>query len=368
MTSTTELAPDDLFAGHRIVRIVGRGGMGEVYQAQHPRLPRVVALKVLSPEHVDNREFRRRFEREADLAARLDHPAIVGVHDRGEDRGRLWISLRYVEGDDALRRVREFGPLRPNAVAQIVQIVASALDYAHSEGVIHRDVKPANILLGSGEGTVTSVHLTDLGIARPIDDATRITTVDSLVGSVDYTAPERLLDGPLVPATDQYALGCTAYHLLTGRPPYNFDDLPDVVSGHLSHPVPSVAMHNRELAPVVDQVLRKVMSKNPVDRYPDCRAFAADLAAALTFTRGLRQADSSRQGVVAARLHRLNSADVLRKTRIDPELATAAGVNGSPEPVLSPPPPGQPLPTRGVVMVGCAALCFLLLVLAVAVA
>jgi len=365
MTSTTELTPDDVFAGHTIVRIVGRGGMGEVYQAHHPRLPRIVALKVLRPEHADNREFRRRFEREAALATRLEHPAIVGVHDRGEDRGRLWISLRYVDGDDALRRVREHGPLRPDAVAQIIQIVASALDYAHGEGVIHRDVKPANILLGGEEGTITSVHITDLGIARPVDDATRITTVDSLVGSVDYTAPERLLDGLLVPATDQYSLGCTAYHLLTGRPPYDLDDLPDVVAGHLSHPVPSATMHNRELAPVVDQVLRRVMSKNPVDRYSDCRAFAADLAAALTFTRRLRPAVPSRHGVPEAGRPRLNSADVLKKTLIDPDVVAAA-VSRPPVTAVPLPPPNQPLSSRAAAVVGSLALCVLLLVLVVA--
>src|SRR5258708_1445822 len=189
------LTEGQVFAGFIVVRALGSGGMGEVYLVRHPRLPRLDALKVL-PESVSaDEEFRARFNREADLAATLWHPHIVGVHDRGEFEGRLWISMDYVEGNDGAGLLREKYPggMATDDVAQIVSAVAEALDYAHERGLLHRDVKPANILLTAGSGISRRILLADFGIARHADDDGSVTRTNMTVGSVSYT---EAIDGP----------------------------------------------------------------------------------------------------------------------------------------------------------------------------
>jgi serine/threonine-protein kinase len=190
--------------------------MGEVYLVRHPRLPRLDALKVL-PESVSaDEEFRARFNREADLAATLWHPHVVGVHDRNEFEGRLWISMDYmdyVEGNDAARQLREKYPrgMPADDVAEIVSAVAEALDYAHERGLLHRDVKPANILLTAGSGISRRIVLADFGIARHADDDGSVTRTNMTVGSVSYTAPEQLMGEAIDGRADQYSLAATAF-------------------------------------------------------------------------------------------------------------------------------------------------------------
>ncbi|MBM7367957.1 serine/threonine-protein kinase [Gordonia hydrophobica] len=278
--SETLLQSGDEFAGYTIIRQLGRGGMGEVYLARHPRLPRSVALKVLRPVHHQDREFRRRFAREADLAASLDHRGIVAVYDRGEQSGLLWMSMQYVDGPDAARLLREHGALAPAVVAGLIRDVAAALDYAHRHHVIHRDVKPANILVRSAP-TGPEALIADFGIAVPTVDATRITLIDSLVGSVEYAAPERLTDSGVDSRADQYSLGCTAFQLLTGELPFYRPTLAESVIAHLSAPMPSVCALVPGLDPSVDRVLNRALSKNREDRYPTCREFADDLLRAV---------------------------------------------------------------------------------------
>ncbi|WP_085079755.1 serine/threonine-protein kinase [Mycobacterium palustre] len=268
-----------LFAGYRILRVLGAGGMGQVYVAAHPRLPREDALKVLPGNLTGDPEFRARFMREAELAATLSHPHIVAIHDRGEADGRFWISMDYVAGTDAGRLLRESYPggMPPELVVPIVNAVASALDYAHHRGLLHRDVKPANILLTEPEDQTRRVYLADFGLARHIDDATGLTATNMTVGTVAYVAPEQLKGERVDGRADQYALACTAFHLLAGAPPYADSNAAVVISQHISAAPPSIGAHRADLA-ALDPVFATAMAKEPSDRFGDCRAFADRLA------------------------------------------------------------------------------------------
>ncbi|WP_059035323.1 protein kinase domain-containing protein [Gordonia desulfuricans] len=273
------------FAGYRIVGKLGAGGMGEVYLAAHPRLPRQDALKVLSATMSADENFRRRFIREADLAAGLDHPNIVGVYDRGEHDGQLWITMRYVEGRDAADALLAHPRGLPvSDVEEIVTAVADALDHAHAQKLLHRDVKPANILLtdAAGPGGRRRVLLADFGIARPMVDDTRLTATNFTVGSFAYSSPEQLAGETLDGRTDQYSLACTAYQLLSGSTPFDSSNAAAMIRRHLSSPPPPITTRRPELSTQVDQVLFRALDKDPRRRYPSCTAFATDLAAALT--------------------------------------------------------------------------------------
>jgi serine/threonine-protein kinase len=267
------------FAGYTIVRQLGSGGMGQVYLAQHPRLPRRDALKILSSEYTANFEFRERFNREADLAASLYHEHIVGIHDRGEYEGRLWISMDYVEGTDAAKLLRSQYPSgMPQAdVVEIISAVADALDYAHARGLLHRDVKPANILLGEANPR-RRILLADFGIARELGEISGLTATNMLVGTAAYCAPEQLRGLDLDARADQYALGCTAFNLLTGNAPFQHSNPAVVISQHLSEPPPPVSERRPELADL-DAVIARALAKNPADRYATCADFAAALGA-----------------------------------------------------------------------------------------
>ena len=271
-----------MFAGYTIVRPLGAGGMGEVYLAQHPRLPRRDALKILPRHLTADDEFRQRFNREADLAASLYSEHIVGVHDRGEYQGQLWISMDYVEGTDAARLLREKYPAgMPKAeVTQIISAVADALDYAHSRGLLHRDVKPANILLSSTPqaGPRRRILLADFGIARQLGEISGLTATNMLVGTTAYCAPEQLRGTNLGAAADQYALGCTAFQLLTGAAPFHHSNPAVVIGEHLSAPPPLISERRPDLAEL-DGVIVKALAKSPNDRYPTCADFASALAA-----------------------------------------------------------------------------------------
>ena len=272
------LREGEVFAGYTIVRSLGAGGMGHVYLAQHPRLPRRDALKILPGELTGNVEFRQRFNREADLAASLYHEHIVGIHDRGEHQGQLWISMDYVEGTDAAQLLRSRYPsgMPKAAVVEIVSAVADALDYAHSRGLLHRDVKPANILLGDA-GPRRRILLADFGIARELGETSGLTATNMLVGTTGYCSPEQLQGSDLDARADQYALGCTAFNLLTGSAPFHHSNPAVVISHHLSAPPPLLSERRPDLAEL-DPVIAKALAKNPADRYATCADFAAALA------------------------------------------------------------------------------------------
>src|ERR1700752_5311349 len=225
----------ETFAGYRILRMLGSGGMGEVYLVQHPRLPRQEALKVLRPDVSSDPSFRERFVREADLAAGLRHTPIVGVHDRGEHDGQLWIAMDYIDGTDAAHLIHQRYPagMSVDLAVPIVTAVATALDYAHKKGLLHRDVKPANIMVADLDGADPSVFLADFGIARPVDDTSGITTTNMTVGTVAYAAPEQLMGEPIDGRADQYALAASTYHLLTGTQLFPHSNPAVVISRHL---------------------------------------------------------------------------------------------------------------------------------------
>lgn len=273
------LSPGDVFAGYTVLSPIGAGGMGEVYLVEHPRLPRKDALKILGAELSDNDDYRARFIREADLAGRLWHPNIVRVNDRGDFQGQLWIAMDYIAGSDAAQLLRRYPTGLPiNDVTAIITAVGSALDYAHSKGLLHRDVKPANILLTNpDEGEERRILLGDFGIARTQDEVSGLTATGMTVGTVAYTAPEQLMGDEIDGRADQYALAASAYHLLTGTQLFPNTNPAATISRHLNAPPPSVSALRPE-AGALDAVLSRALSKNPADRYPRC----ADFAQALT--------------------------------------------------------------------------------------
>ena len=273
------LGPGEVFAGYTIVRFLGSGGMGEVYVARHPHLPREDALKILRPDIADE-GFRQRFIREADLAAALSHPHIIAVYDRGEFEGQMWIATQYVDGTDAAQLMRERFPVgMPAAEAStIVTAIASALDYAHDRGLLHRDVKPANILLSQPDRDgQRHVYLADFGIARPLADPNGLTATNLTVGTVAYAAPEQLMGNDLDGRADEYALAATAFHLLTGTAPYEHSNPVAVISQHLSAPVPALSERRAGLAGL-DAVFQTALAKDPAQRFDSCGRFAKAFA------------------------------------------------------------------------------------------
>lgn len=325
------LSPGTGFAGYTIVRLLGSGGMGLVYLAQHPRLPRQDALKVLRTDVTDDGDFHERFIQEADLAASLSHPNILTVHDRGEFDGQLWIATAYVDGTDAAQLVGEHPAGMPvNQVLTIVTSIASALDYAHDRGLLHRDVKPANILLSQPDkDRQRRIYLADFGIARPIADASGLTATNLTVGTVAYAAPEQLMGENLDGRADQYALAATAHHLLTGTPLYDNSNPVAVISRHLSTPAPAISERRPELAPL-DDVLRTGLSKDPTERFDDCMTFAQALSTAAGIS-PTRSAIPKAAQTIAAKQYREPAAQQLVEstegpTRRRPMIVLAAAV------------------------------------------
>jgi serine/threonine protein kinase, bacterial len=273
------LAVGMTFDGYTVLRPLGSGGMAEVYLAQHPRLPRQDALKILAEDvTAAEDDFRERFQREADLAAALWHPNIVAVHDRGEFDGHLWIAMDYVDGTDAARLVKDRYPagMPIQDVCAVVSAVAAALDYAHSQGLLHRDVKPGNILVADPKNGKRRILLADFGIARPVGDISGLTATNFIMGTVNYAAPEQLMGGEIDGRADQYALAATTFHLLTGMPPYEHSNPVAVISRHLTAPRPKLSERRPELTNL-DEVLSQGLAKEPTDRFERCSEFAAAL-------------------------------------------------------------------------------------------
>jgi eukaryotic-like serine/threonine-protein kinase len=272
-----------VFAGYRIERVLGAGGMGTVYLGRNPDLPRFEAIKVLSSELSRDAEFRARFLREADVAAGLDHPNVVSIFGRGEFGGQLWIAMQFVDGIDADGALQD-GAMTPVRAVHIVSEVAKALDYAHSRQVVHRDVKPGNFLLSGLVGPDERVLLGDFGIARAIDDA-KLTATGSFMATVSYAAPEVLAGQPFDGRADLYSLGCTLFRLLSGEPPFaSANGVAAVLAAHLTAPPPRVSDRVPELSMRMDQVIAKAMAKDPGERFDSAGKFAAAAAQALDET------------------------------------------------------------------------------------
>ncbi|WP_330185289.1 protein kinase [Nocardia sp. NBC_01503] len=272
------LRSGETFAGYLIERELGRGGMGSVYLARHPRLPRLVAIKLLSAELFGDSEVRARFEREGDVVARLDHPNIVPLFDRGFDDDRMWIAMRYIDGIDA--SMLESANLPPRQAVRIIGETGKALDFAHRKGVLHRDVKPANILIERVDGD-ERIFLADFGIARLRDENTKLTQTGSFTATLAYAAPEQLSGQPLDHRCDQYSLACTLFRLLTGTVPFDAQHPIAIMRGHLDQPPPPVSSLRPGLPPALDAVMAKAMAKHPTARFDSCTAFATAAQQAL---------------------------------------------------------------------------------------
>ncbi|MEV6324645.1 serine/threonine-protein kinase [Nocardia sp. NPDC051787] len=288
--------PGDIFAGYRIVRRIGAGGMGAVYLAEHPRLPRRDAVKILDPELGADAEFRARFEREAELAARLEHPNVVSIYDRGAEGELLWIAMRYVDGLDAAELVRRGPAVLPTQRAvRIVAAAARGLDAAHRSGLLHRDVKPANILVSTADDGSDAVRITDFGIARSLDATATLTTTGSVLASFAYAAPEQLTGAPLDHRADIYSLGCTLYEMLTGTVPFGRRPPAATLQAHLYEPPPRPSQANPTLPQAIDEVVARAMAKNPASRYAGCDEMAAAALRALESPPNLPAATVFRQ-------------------------------------------------------------------------
>ncbi|OLO98640.1 hypothetical protein BVU76_29800 [Mycolicibacterium porcinum] len=282
-----EFKPGDEVGGYTIQGVLGRGGMGVVYRAANPTLPRSDAVKVLSAEYSNDAQFRARFEREATVAATLSHPNIVAVYARGKaDNGQLWIAMQYVAGTDADHELRA-GTMTPERASHVTAEVAKALDYAHRRGVLHRDVKPANFLItpAEHEGEDERVFLADFGIARAKDDTTHLTTDGTVMASIAYASPEALSGTAVDHRSDIYSLGCSLFRMLTGKTPFaGRGGVEAILTAHLTAPPPRVT----DLAPHVpagfDAVIAKAMAKDPAARYQSARELAEAAAAALADT------------------------------------------------------------------------------------
>jgi hypothetical protein len=261
-------------AGYRIEAMIGRGGMGVVYRAEHLRLGRKVALKLLPPELAENVGFRDRFESESRLAAAIDHPNIIPLYEAGDAEGLLFITMRFVDGLDLKALLQREGPLPLERVISIVAQVGGALDAAHARGLVHRDVKPANVLVASGAGPEASDHcyLTDFGLTKDTSSAVAITGTGQFVGTIAYVAPEQIDGAEQGGATDQYALGCVFYECLTGHQPFERKTDLDVIWAHLNDEPPLVSELRTDLPPGIDEVVARAMAKAPEDRHANCAA------------------------------------------------------------------------------------------------
>ncbi|MBS4728066.1 serine/threonine protein kinase [Mycobacterium sp. SM1] len=311
------------FGRYYLKRLLGRGGMGEVYEAEDTVKERVVALKVLSAALCQDPVFRERLQREARTAGRLQEPHVVPIHDYGEIDGQLYVDMRLIEGTDLATLLKQSGALTPPRAVAIVRQVASALDAAHAAGVIHRDIKPENILITPDD----FAYLVDFGIANVTTDD-RLTQAGSAVGTWKYTAPERFTNDEVTPSVDVYSLACVLHECLTGSPPYRADSAGMLITAHLMQPIP----HPSELQPGVpgafDAVIERGMAKEPQDRYPS----AGELALAA------HQALSTRDQDQAGDILKHSQESILHNTEVEP----------SPAPIPpAPPGPRAPQPPAG---------------------
>jgi YVTN family beta-propeller protein len=274
------LAPGSTFAGHRIEAVIGSGGMGIVYRVRHLALDRERALKVVAPKLSADERFRERFKRESRLAAQVEHPNLIPVHHAGEEDGQLYLAMRLVDGADLRHLVDESGRLDPARAVRVLAGIAAGLDAAHARGLIHRDVKPANILV-ERDGEVERIFLTDFGISRLAGSEESLTTTGEFFGSVDYVAPEQIEGDPVDGRTDVYALGGVLHFMLTGGPPFPRDTELAKLFAHAnaSRPRPSDSVPG--LPRAIDDVVAKAMAKRPQERYGSAGELARAAASAL---------------------------------------------------------------------------------------
>jgi Protein kinase domain len=315
-----ELAEGDEFAGYRIERRLGRGGMGILYLAVEPGLDRRVALKLIAPEAAADDVFARRFAEESRIAASIEHPNVVPIYAAGEEGGVPYIAMRYVAGSDLGRRLAREGRLEPARAVELIAQIGNGLDAIHAAGLVHRDVKPANVLLG-GDEAEAHAYITDFGVARNVATQSGLTQTGRFVGTLDYVAPEQISGGEIDARVDVYALGCLLYKLLTGQVPFPRDGEAARLYAHLHDPPPAPSLYVPEVSMALDDVVARAMSKPPGVRYPSAGDLGRAAVAALSGT----------------------AVSIPERT-----VATGAAATRESEVVAPPPPPPATEPTRRV--------------------
>jgi len=357
------LRPGATLAGYRLEERIGRGGMAVVFRAVDERLGRRVALKILSPGYTADSAFRTRFINESRAAATVEHPHIIPVYGAGEASGYLYIAMRFVPGGDARSELRRTGPFNSIRAWRIISQVAAALDTAHRHGLVHRDVKPANMLLDAGAqiparaseyggpGPADHVYLTDFGISKQ-GPSHGLTLTGQILGTLEYAAPEQIDGNQVDGRADLYSLACSAFELLTGTPPFRRSQGAALIYAQLSEPPPPVTASRRDLSGLVDNVIVKAMAKEAAGRYADCTRFAADLGRALRLTPGLVEAPAvpsarrghpsggeRRQGLAERQMHR--PTEVVRPGTSPRESPPSGTSPQESPPQESPAPPGN---------------------------
>jgi Protein kinase domain len=330
-----------VFAGHRIEAEAGRGGMGVVYVATHLALNRRVALKLIAPDLAADEDFRERFKQESMTAASIDHPNVISIYHAGEEDGKLYVTMRYVEGTDLRAMIARDGKIPPRQAAEIVSQVAAALDAAHARGLVHRDVKPANVLIGEAG----HAYLTDFGLTKHAGSGSGLTKTGMFVGTLDYIAPEQLQGGPVDARVDVYALGCVLYQTLTGVVPFPRDTEPAKIWAHMQEEPPSVVAHP-DVPAQFEEVVRRAMAKKPDDRYPS----AGDLGRAALAAAEARNVATGERSVATGEAAPTQGVPM-------PPPAPATYVQ-APPPVASPPQQRRnllPLAIAGAVLIVIAA-------------
>src|SRR6201995_5581344 len=265
------------FGPYHLKRLLGRGGMGEVYEAEHTVKEWTVALKLMSDSFSRDPVFRERMKREARIAGRLQEPHVVPIHDYGEIDGQMYLEMRLIEGIDLDSVLKRYGPLTPPRAVAIITQIAAALDAAHAAGVMHRDVKPPNILVTRDD----FAYLVDFGIASATTDE-KLTQLGTAMGTWKYMAPERFSDAPVTDRADTYALACVLFESLTGAPPFPSDNPGALVTAHLMHPTPRPILQRAGIPTALDGVIARGMAKNPAERHASAGELARAASGALT--------------------------------------------------------------------------------------
>lgn len=323
-----ELGDGDEFAGYRIERRLGRGGMGILYLAVEPGLDRRVALKLIAPEAAADDVFAKRFAEESRIAASIEHPNVVPIYAAGEEGGVPFIAMRFVAGSDLGVRLARDGRLRPAPAVDLVAQIGNGLDAIHAAGLVHRDVKPANVLLSGGDGA-EHAYITDFGVARNVATQSGLTQTGRFVGTLDYVAPEQISGGPVDARVDVYALGCLLFKLLTGQVPYPREGEAARLYAHLNDPPPAPSLYVPEVPMALDDVVIRALSKAPEDRYPSAGDLGRAAQAALS---GAAVAIPERTVATGAAATRERTAI----TAADPSTVTSAPTEPAPP---SPAPP-----------------------------
>jgi Protein kinase domain len=354
----SELSSGDVFAGYRIEQRLGRGGMGILYLAIEPGLDRRVALKLIAPEAAAEEIFAKRFAEESRIAASIEHPNVVPIYAAGEEDGVPYIAMRYVAGSDLGRRIAREGRLSPQAAVALIAQVANGLDAIHAAGLVHRDVKPANVLLSGEEGD-EHAYITDFGVARNVATNSGLTQTGRFVGTLDYVAPEQISGGQVDARVDVYALGCLLFKLLTGEVPFPREGEAARLYAHLNDPPPAPSLYVPAVGMALDDVVARAMSKQPGDRYPSAgdlgRAAIAALSGAPVTIPERTVATGAAATVEAATVTPAESTEEATPAEIEapaePTAETGRLRPGPPEPLTEPDVQG---PRRNPLLIGGA--------------